>query len=165
MLFALASKGFAQSDESRSYSKARIYLNDHNVLKVKDLKINGMETSFLNINNKKKEELSMNKVNFIKKKKGSFLWEGAVYGGASTALSALLIDADKDSLRRTKDFGAKEYIGFTLIGAGLGALIGSLFPKWEDAYSDGKFIGQYLPIKMNFEATHDLALIKITIPL
>ena len=165
LLIAITSMGFSQTNESRTYSNAKVYLKDHSVIKVKQLEMNSTAASFLNIANKKNENLSMDKVNFIKAKKGSYLWEGALYGGASMALSAVLIDADKDSLTRPKNFGAKEYIGFTLIGAGLGALVGSLFPKWEDVYSEGQFIGQNLPFKMGFDASHDLALIKITIPL
>lgn len=165
MLVAITSTGFTQTDESQTYSKAKVYLKDHTILKVKHLEMNSLEASFLNIANKKKESLSMDGINFIKVKKGSYLWDGAIYGSVTMALSAVLVDVDDDPLTRPKKFGATEYIGFTLIGAGLGALIGSLFPKWEDAFSEGKFISQNLPFKMNFDASYNLAIIKITIPL
>ncbi len=165
LLVAIPSMGYSQTNESRSYSKAKVYLKNHNVFMVKHLKVNSTEASFLNSANKKKGNLSMEEVNFIKAKKGSYLWDGAIYGSLSMALSAVLINADKDPLTRPKKFGTAEYIGFTLIGAGLGAFIGSLFPKWGDVYSEGKFIGLNLPHKIDFDASHDLAVIRITIPL
>lgn len=164
-LTAATSMGFAQFSKGQPYSKAKVYLKDHQVLIVKDLKINDLEVNFLNIANKKNENLAMDRVNFIKIKKGSHVWDGALYGSLSMALSAVLIDIDNDPLTKPKKFGAIEYIGFAGIGVGLGALIGSLFPKWKNIYSNGRFIGQNFPLKLNLGATADLAIIEITIPL
>lgn len=165
LLIAVTFVGFAQTNENQSYSKAKIYLKDHNAFIVKNLKMNSIEASFLNSTNKKKETLSMNLVNFVKVKKGSHLWDGAIYGSLVMTLSAVLTDVENDLLTNPRRYGATEYIGFALIGAGLGALIGSLFPKWADVYSNNKFIGQNLPFEIDFRTSTDLATIKITIPI
>jgi len=164
-LIMLTSNSLAQSETKPMYSKARIYLKDHEVLKAKNLEMNSIEATFLNIDSNEKSNMPMDKINFIKVKHGSHLLEGSLYGAASMALSAVLIDANKNSISRPKDFGAKDYVAFTLVGAGVGGIVGSLFPKWKTVFSDGEFIGQHLPFKIGFDASHDLAVLKITIPL
>ena len=159
---------FTQRAKSQSYKKAKIYLDNHQILKVSDLQINGTNATFLNATNNDQETVSLNTINLIKSAKGSHLLEGALYGAGTLALTALLIDIQPDDplgVGVERDHGVGFYLGLTAGGAAVGALIGSLFPKWKTIYSGGKFIGLNLPINIDFSTEKNLTNIKITLSL
>jgi len=148
----------------RTYNKAKIYLHNHQIVKVKKLTINNAEVSFLNASNNAYEKETLKNINLIKIPKGSYLFEGALYGAGTLALTALLIDIDPDPLLDKKR-GAGFYLGYTAVGAALGGLIGSFFPKWKSLYTDGKFIGQHAPVNLDVYTTRDQINFKIVISL
>ncbi len=165
LCFAITSFCYGQSIQRQSYKKAKIYLNDHRIVKVNNLEINGINTTFLNSINNKHEERSLNTIKLIRVAKGNHLLEGALYGAGTLALTALLIDLEPDALGRPQNKGADFYLGLTAGGAIVGALVGSIFPKWKEVYSGGKLIGLDLPIYLDYDAQFDQITIKITIPL
>jgi len=163
LFLTLTSMSLAQSVDDHSFKKAKIYLNNHRIIKVNNLKINSIEASFLNSINNKNEKVLMNTIKFIRIPKGSHLWEGALYGAGTMALTAVLIDAQPDVLGRSQNKDAGFYLGFTAGGAVIGGFIGWLFPKWKSVYSGGKFIGQNTRVKLNFSTQNDNVNIKITL--
>ena len=165
LCFAITAICCGQSIQIQSYKKAKIYLNDHRIVKVKNLEINGMNTTFLNSANNKHEERSLNTINLIRVAKGNHLLEGVLYGAGTLALAALLIDVEPDILGRPQNKGADFYLGLTAGGAIVGALVGSIFPKWKEVYSGRKLVGFDLPIHLDYNSQFDQIIIKITIPL
>jgi len=166
ILFVLSSTCLAQSQNDHSYKKAKIYLENHRIIKVNNLEIEGSEVSFMNSVNRKQEKIAMNNIKLIRVPKGSYLLEGALYGAGTGALTAVLIDVQNDDplgLSVEKKRGAGFYIGWTAGGAVVGALVGSLFPKWKQVYADGKFIGLNLPVNLQFNTQNDRFNIKIGI--
>jgi len=166
LFLILTSIGFAQSIEKHSYKKAKIYLDNHRILKVNNLEINSVEATFLNSINRKQEKIVINAIKLIRIPEGSYMWQGALYGAGTMALTALLIDIQPDDplgLGIEQKRGAGFYLGFTAGGAVIGALVGSLFPKWKTVYSGGKFVGQNLPVNLGISTQRDQVNIKITI--
>jgi len=163
LFLPFASISFAQSIDNHSYKNAKIYLDNHQIIKVNNLEINSVEASYLNTVSKKQEKIAMNSIKLIRIPKGSHMWEGALYGAGTMALTAVLIDTQPDALGRPQNKGAGFYIGLTAGGAAVGALIGSLFPKWKPVYSGGKFIGLNLPVKFDLNTQNDRFNIKIAI--
>jgi len=153
----------AQSVGKHSYKKAKIYLDNHRILKVNNLEINSINATFLNSVNHEQEKILINTIKLIRIPEGSHILEGVLYGAGTMALTALLIDVQPDPLGIDKKRGAEFYLGLTAGGAALGALIGSLFPKWKQVYSGGKFIGQTLPINFDLSSQNDQINFKITI--
>ncbi len=158
--------GFGQTNSNHSYKKARVYLDNHRVLKASSLQMTISNATFLNSANNKQETIAMNNVRLVKIAKGSHLLDGALYGAGTLALTALLIDVQPDDplgigVKRKHDAGF--YLGLTTGGAIVGALIGSLFPKWKTVYSSGKFIGLNLPVNLDFVTESNLVNIKIII--
>jgi hypothetical protein len=166
VFLAFTSISFAQTIEKHSYKKAKIYLDNHRILKVNNLEINSVDATFLNSVNKKQEKIVMNTIKLIRIPEGSYMWQGALYGAGTMALTALLIDIQPDDslgLGIEQKRGAGFYLGLTAGGAALGALVGSLFPKWKSVYSGGKFVGQNLPVNLGLSTQNDQVNIKIII--
>ncbi|NER11936.1 hypothetical protein GWK08_00655 [Leptobacterium flavescens] len=155
---------YSQSSGEQQYQRAKIYLEDHRILKVKDLRLNSIEAIFTDPE-KRTQKIPLNSIASIRVPKGSHWWQGTLIGLGSGAITALLIDLQPDPLGIERERGAEFYIGFTAGGALLGALIGTLFPKWKHVYYDGKFIGHKLPFKLDFHTQKDNINFKITIPL
>ncbi len=157
---------FAQSVNKHSYKKAKVYLDNHRILTVTNLEINSVKATFLNSTNNKQEEAVMNTIKLIRIPKGNHMWQGALYGAGTMALTAVLIDIQPDDpsgLGIERKHGAGFYLGLTAGGGALGALIGSLFPKWKSVYSGGKFISQNLPINLGLSTQNEQVNFKITI--
>lgn len=155
----------SQTIENQKYRKAKLYLNNHLVIKVKDLAVNSLETKYKNAANNKYEKAALSNIKLIRVPNGSHVFEGALIGAGTMALTAVLIDVQPDPLGIDQDYGADFYIGLTAGGAALGALVGVLFPKWKTIYTGGKFIGKTLPVKFNFSTQHDKFNLKISITL
>lgn len=155
VFLTLTSLASAQTVDHRSYKKAKIYLDNHQIIKVNNLEINSTEAAYLNAVNNKKEKISINNVNLIRVPKGSHIKEGALFGAGTMALTALLIDIQPDPFGIEQKHGAGFYVGLTAGGAAVGALVGSFFPKWKEIYSNGKFIGLNLPVNFDFSVQND----------
>ncbi len=151
----LTSLASAQTVDHRSYKKAKIYLDNHQIIKVNNLEINSIDATYLNTVNNMNEKTSMNNINLIRIPKGSHILEGVLFGAGTMALTALLIDVQPDPLGIEQKRDAGFYLGLTAGGAAVGALVGSLFPKWKAVYSKGKFIGLNLPINFDFSMQND----------
>lgn len=154
--------------QSETYKKAKIYLEDHQVLKVNNLQITTTSASFLNTYNNREETLSLEKASLIKKAQSSYFKEGALYGAGVMALTALIIDIQPDDpfgVGVERDYGVGFYIGMTAGGATIGALVGALFPKWRTIYSGGKFIGLNVPVNIEFTSENNISALKITLSL
>ncbi len=148
-----------------TYPKAKLYLKDYSIVKVKKLEIGNMIASFYNKATNKSETLSLENINLITIQKRSHVWEGAAYGAFTGALTGLLVDIGEDPLGRPNEVTIEEYIGITAVGAALGAIIGSFFPKWKQIYSRGEFLGLNVPMNLNLKTQKDKVVVKITIPL
>ena len=148
----------------QSYNKAKVYLDNHLVIKATNLEISGNKINFLNKANGRNESNMLSAVSLIKIPKSNYLLEGSLFGAGTLALTALLIDIDPDPLLDKKR-GADFYIGYTAVGAVVGALVGVLIPKWKSIYSGGKFIGLNGPLNVDFNTQNDQFNIKISIAL
>ncbi|MEK6154078.1 hypothetical protein WIW50_12485 [Flavobacteriaceae bacterium 3-367] len=145
-LLLLSTSGIAQQ-ENRSYRKAKLYLKDFRILKAKALEIGPGEVNFFNVATRANEKVELDDLTLIRVPRGSHALAGGLYGAGTMALTAFLIDVQPDPLGIERERGAEFYIGFTAGGALLGALVGSLFPKWKPLFSDGKFVGRKLPLQ------------------
>lgn len=155
-----------QSIKTKDYRKAKLYLDNHRILKVKDLKVTQSEVRFFNIRKERQEFVAISEVELIKIPKGNHLWQGALIGAGTAALTALLIDLQPDPLGLPEeDRGAGFYAGFTLGGAVLGGLIGFIIPKWKSIFSKGKFLNGDLPVDLGFSSKNNAFNLKIKIAL
>jgi hypothetical protein len=161
----LTSLASAQKIDHRSYKKAKIYLDNHQIIKVNNLVINSIEATYLNAVNNMNEKTSLNNINLIRIPKGSHIREGALFGAGTMALTALLIDLQPDPFGIEQKHDAGFYLGLTAGGAAVGALVGSFFPKWKEIYSNGKFTGLNLPINFDFAVHNDDLTFIITLPI
>ncbi|WP_394747749.1 hypothetical protein [Spongiimicrobium salis] len=161
----IGASSFSQENNQRSYKKAKVYLEDHRILKVNDLRLSATEALFSTTEDKSKNTLPLEAIRFIRTPKGSYWLEGALYGAGTMALTAVLIDAQPDALGRDQKKSSGFYLGLTGGGAVVGALVGSIFPKWKELYSGGKLVGVNLPLRLDYDAFHDQFVIKITVSL
>ena len=154
--------------QTTTYKKAKIYLDNHQVVKVNNLKIGPSAANFLNATNNNEETLSLETISLIKKAHSSYFKEGALYGAGVMALTALLIDIQPDDplgVGVEHDHGAGFYIGMIGGGAVFGALVGALFPKWKTIYSGGKFIGENESFHLDFNSKNNTFNLKLSITL
>lgn len=161
LFFVLTSIGYAQT-----YKKAKVYLDNHKIVKAKNLKILANEVTFFNTTNQQKQRVGFNNLKLIRIAKGSHALDGALYGAGTLALTALFIDIQPDDplgLGIERNHGVGFYLGYTAAGAALGVLIGSLFPKWKSIYANGKFIGLNLPLKLDLNTHNNQLNLKIRI--
>ena len=160
-----AATSAAQTVENQKYRKAKLFLNNHLIIKVKYLTVNSLEASYKNAANNTYEKNAINNIKLIRVPNGSHLLEGALVGAGTMALTAVLVDAQPDPLGFEQKYGADFYIGLTAGGAVLGGLVGLLFPKWKTIYTGGKFSSNTLPVKFDFSTQRDTFNLTISIPL
>lgn len=164
LLLGMSSASFAQTNVG-SFQKAKVYLKDYSVLKVKRLEMKDTEVTFLNKANQKSQNIMLSEVDFIKVSKGSRWLEGTLYGATVGALTGVLVDIDTDVLGNPNQVSAAEYIGITVGGAVVGAVIGFLIPKWKNIYSGGKYVGKKSPFELGLSSFNDQTVVKISISL
>jgi len=155
VIIFFASFSYSQTFEKQKYRKAKLYLNSHLIVKVRDMEVNSLELSYKNAANNKREKNALSNIKLIRVPNGSHLLEGALIGAGTMALTAVLIDVQPDPLGLDQKYDAGFYIGLTAGGAALGALVGVLFPKWKTVYTGGKFIGKTAPVKFDFSTQHN----------
>ncbi len=165
ILLTIALKGLAQSENGDRYKKAKLYLTDHRIIRVNDLKIDQMTARYFDTKKNREAELSIQNIASIKIPKGNYLWEGALFGTATLSLSALLIDIDTDPLGQPREKTAGFYLAMAGSGAALGALIGLLVKKWKPLSLKEKSIGLYMPIDLDISAQTNALTLKITMKL
>ncbi len=163
LLFVL--KGPAQSKSSPHYDKAKIYLDDHRIMKASDLEVNQVEVRFMDSKNNEEIVLPLKNISLIKVPKGNHLWLGAALGTATMSLSALVIDLDTDPLGRPREKEVGFYLAMAGTGAALGALIGVLAPKWKSIPLKKKSLGFHMPINLDINAQTNALNLKITMRL
>lgn len=133
-------EGYAQFQPGDSYPKAKLYIKDHGILKVDQLKITEAELIYFDMA-KNQQRKPISELEFIKAPKGNHLLEGAGFGAATMALASLLIDLDTDALGRPQEKDAGFYLAMTGGGILVGGLIGVLVPKWKSLYPGSNTIG------------------------
>ncbi|MEX0313841.1 MAG: hypothetical protein AB3N18_06660 [Allomuricauda sp.] len=162
LTFLMVFEGIAQTHDGTLYSKAKVYLQDHKVVRVKNFTIKGAEASFFNSNDGRKQSINADEIDFIKIPKGNHVLVGTSFGAATGALSSLLIDLDTDALGRPQEKDAGFYLAMTGGGAVLGALVGFLVPKWKPIYLNKKSTGLFLPLQFDISPEMGVTTIKIT---
>ncbi|WP_299553076.1 hypothetical protein [Seonamhaeicola sp.] len=163
IIFTMIFKGMAQSNTTGSYPKAKVYLQDHRILNVKDLEITQTDASFIESDGDTKQTIAVDKIDLIKIPKGNYLWEGALFGAGTMALASLIIDLDTDYLGRPREKDAGFYLGMTGGGAILGALVGVFVPKWKPLYLGKASAGLRPSIQFGFLTKESFSNIKITL--
>ena len=151
----------AQKGDTDTFKRARLYLSDFSIIKATKLVINENEISFLNADSRTPQKLSLSSVELIRVPRGSHVLEGALFGAGTLALTALLVDLQPDPLGIEREKDTNFYLGYTAVGAAIGALAGMLFPKWKLLYSNGKFVGSSGPLQMGLSSQHRSIGIKI----
>lgn len=146
VLFCGLAKG--QSTNQDRYQRAKLYLEDHSIIKASKLVIQGEEASFFNSDAREAQELPLGSIALIRVPKGSHILEGALFGAGTLALTALLVDLQPDALGIEREKGADFYLGYTAVGASIGAVVGLLFPKWKLLYSEGRFLSGSVPLQL-----------------
>ncbi len=163
LLFVL--QGQAQSEPGTRYNKAKIYLNDHRIIKVSDLEINQITARFMDVKGNEETILPIQDITQIRIPKGNHLLLGTAFGTATLSLSALLIDLDTDPLGQPREKEAGFYLAMAGTGAALGALIGVLIPKWRSIPLKKKSLGFHRPIHLDINAQTNSLNLKITMRL
>ncbi len=152
--------GLAQ-EGLQTYRRAKLYSKDYRIIKVNRLSIDQGQADFFNVKTRAHEKMNLNDLTLIRVPKGSHAVPGGLIGAGTLALTAFLIDVQPDPLGIERDRGAEFYIGYTASGALVGALLGSLFPKWKPIFSDGKFVGRNLPLQWQITSQYNGINLKI----
>ncbi len=124
----------AQELENQSFKKAKLYLDNHKILVVRDVTIASGQASYTNSENGQPATISTSSIQAIKEPAGTHMLEGALGGASTLALTALMIDLQPDPLGIERDHDAGFYLTWTASGFLLGGLVGMFFPKWKAAY-------------------------------
>lgn len=164
LLTFITSPAYSQSS-NEEYSKAKLFLSDYRIVKVKQLVISGNMANYFDLSRNENQSLTIDRISSIKIPKGNHLIEGAIYGTATMALTAVLVDLGEDPLGQPNQVTIREYIGLAAGGAVVGGIIGYFFPKWKSVYLEGKFISKNLPFNIGIDNLHNDIVLKITIPL
>ena len=154
--------GLAQVSNGTSFPKAKVYLHDHKVLKVRQLKVTDAAVSFFDLMDNTNRSVAVDNVDFLKIPKGNHVLMGTSFGAATGALSSLLIDLDTDVLGRPREKDAGFYVAMTGGGAVLGALVGLLVPKWKSVYLNKKSARLHIPLQFDISPEMGVATLKIT---
>ncbi len=152
--------GLAQ-EGLQTYRRAKLYSKDYRIIKVNRLSIDQGQADFFNVKTRAHEKMNLNDLTLIRVPKGSHAVPGGLIGAGTLVLTAFLIDIQPDPLGIERDRGAEFYVGFTAGGALVGALVGSLFPKWKPIFSDGKFVGKKLPLRLGLSSQYNGLNLKI----
>ena len=161
--FCLLFCGLAQGQSANQdrYKRAKLYLQDHSIIKATKLVVERDDISFFNSDVKEAQELPLKSIALIRVPKGSHVLEGSLFGAGTLALTALLVDLQPDALGIEREKGADFYLGYTAVGASIGALVGLLFPKWKLLYSEGRFLSGTVPLRFGISSQQNTISLKI----
>lgn len=138
------SSTFAQTrvvkySEGIEYSESNLYFKDSNrIVKTEYLKIVAGQIIYKKPFSQQEDTVPLTDIKMIRSHSGTHALEYGLYGGVIMALSALLgvadANADLESSGYERVDGSPIVLLFTAVGAGTGALLGSLSDKWEVIY-------------------------------
>lgn len=149
LLAGLSLEGFAQRNDA-SFPRAKIYLENHRIIKASHIRIDKSSIRFTEDSNRKETTVLKDDISLIKVPKGSHVWEGVLIGSGTMGLTALLIDLDTDPLGQPRKKDSGFYLGMVGAGAVAGALIGLLVPKWKPVYLTDQSHSRHLPFELGF---------------
>ncbi|MEX0288459.1 MAG: hypothetical protein AB3N14_05065 [Flavobacteriaceae bacterium] len=151
LLFVLlcSATAWAQQADIGTFKRARLYLSDYSIVKASKMTIKEQEVSFFNVNSKTTQNLPLSSIELVRVPKGSYVLEGALFGGGTLALTALLVDLQPDPLGIETEKDTGFYLSYTAVGVAIGAVVGLLFPKWKLFYSNGKFVGSNASLQVS----------------
>ena len=125
--------------EGTEYLKSNLYFkNSNRIVKTEYLKIIEGQIIYKKPYSQQEDTVSLTEVKMIRSHSGTHALEYGLYGGVIMALSALLGVADANADLESSGYqpvdGSPIVLVFTAVGAGTGALLGSLSDKWEVIY-------------------------------
>ncbi len=137
--------GQENSFKQQYFGNAQIKTSDSALIKVSALYLFERNISFTLPNAKQQMSVPIEKISFIRYKKGSYLVNGAVIGGILSGLAGVYYAKktfDEYSPVNNSSFKVISFLGG---GALLGALIGEAIPKWGIYYPNKQEISSITP--------------------